>query len=213
MKVTVLSESPADEAVVRVLVDALLGQETQAIAGPPLRTRGWPSLLDVVPAVVNHLYYRTEAEALVVVADSNHSPIHVEERAAERSCDAKCRLCQLRQGIARACGRLRPDANRTRLKTAIGIAIPAIEAWFRCGRDPQVSEATWIEDLGSPRQTYTKNALKQAVYATDRPSVELAKRRGVQEARRLAEDFTTLARRFPIGFGALAHDVRGWRQG
>jgi hypothetical protein len=55
MKVAVLSESPADEAAIRIMVDRLLGQETHPVALPPLRSRGWPSVREILPSVYKAL--------------------------------------------------------------------------------------------------------------------------------------------------------------
>jgi hypothetical protein len=71
MKVVVLSESSADEAAIRVLVNGILGRETEDVPSLPLRSRGWPSVIKVLPTVIKFLYYRTDAEALVVIADSD----------------------------------------------------------------------------------------------------------------------------------------------
>ena len=76
MKVAILSESGADEAAVRILVGGALGREALSVAMPPIRTRGWPSVLQVIPTIMRYLHYRTDAEALVIVADANHSPLH-----------------------------------------------------------------------------------------------------------------------------------------
>ena len=69
MKVAILSESPADEAAIRVLVEGILGSPiNQVQAG--LRARGWPNVAQILPAIVRHLYFNTTAEGLVVVVDS-----------------------------------------------------------------------------------------------------------------------------------------------
>ncbi len=39
MKVAVLSESPADEAAIRILLDGILGRPTQSTDIPPIQTR------------------------------------------------------------------------------------------------------------------------------------------------------------------------------
>lgn len=49
MKLVVLSESPEDEAGVRILVDGILGIQTDHVAPPFLRARGWSPLLGVLP--------------------------------------------------------------------------------------------------------------------------------------------------------------------
>jgi hypothetical protein len=98
------------------------------------------------------------------------------------------------------------------LKTAVGIAVPAIEAWLLCGLDPEITEQAWLSALGSRNLPHSKNALKQRVYGTDRPSLEMEKRLMAEHARRLAANLANLEQKFPIGFGLLAKDVRSWRE-
>ena len=142
MRVAVLSESPADEAAIRILTEGLLGRQTQAVGLPPLRTRGWPSVLHVIPAVLSHLHYQTHAEALVVVADANHSPMHRATHEQPVGIDSTCRLCQLRQRVEQTQNRLRsvPGRQPQVIQTAIGMAVPAIEAWYRCAQEAAVQE-------------------------------------------------------------------------
>jgi len=59
MKVAVLSESPADEAAVRILVSGILGRQTRAVALPLLRTRGESGVFAVLPVVFKHLHFHT----------------------------------------------------------------------------------------------------------------------------------------------------------
>jgi hypothetical protein len=94
MKLVVLSESPDNEAAIRVLVDGILGTKTDHIAPPYLRTRGWSQLLTVLPGVLKHLHYHTDADALVVVVDSDDSVPHRQNHRLPES--ASCRLCRLR---------------------------------------------------------------------------------------------------------------------
>jgi hypothetical protein len=96
-------------------------------------------------------------------------------------------------------------AGRTPLRVAIGLAVPAIEAWYRCGLDPQVTEAGWAAHAAA----YTRNTLKQAVYGMERPSLELETQRAVEAAQRLAGNLPMLEQLFP-GFRTLAEGVRGW---
>jgi len=76
MKVAVLSESAADEAAIRILVDAVLMQQTEPVGPPPLRSRGWPAVLSVLPGVIRHLQYQTDADGLVVVKERRWSGYH-----------------------------------------------------------------------------------------------------------------------------------------
>lgn len=209
MKVAYLSESPADEAAIRILVEAILRRPTEPIT-PPLRSRGWPSVRDLLPSVLKHLHYRTDADALVVVADSNRSAVYPAEERRGLQTKEQCRLVQLQKVLAQTQGQLRPVPNRQPIRIAIGLAVPAIEAWYLCGRDPNVSENAWVQGLRSGNLPYTKNELKRRVYGMDRPFLRLETQRAAEETRRLADDLAQLERLFPYGFGCLARDVGAW---
>ncbi|HKQ09214.1 MAG TPA: hypothetical protein VJ464_29090 [Blastocatellia bacterium] len=209
MKLAILSESPADAAAIRILVDALLGEQTERMAFPLLFPPGWPAVLDVLPNVLKHLHYRTNADSLVVVVDSDNSPVH--ERAHDEPDGALdlCKVCLLRTAITQTQMRLQPIAGRLPVKTAIGLAVPAIEAWYLCGTDPQATEAALTQRLGATLREI-KLQLKRAVYMTARPPLAMATARAVQEATRLTQNLNLLEQLFPNGFGSLARDVRKW---
>lgn len=210
MKVAVLSESEADEAALRILVDGVLGVSTEPISGPSLRSRGWPSVDQNLASVLKHLHYRTEADAFVVVVDSDDSPVHDTSHDESSASAEGCRLCLIRARLGQVRDELRPTGQPA-LRTAVGLACPCIEAWLRCGLDAQVSEAAWRRTLPARSGLRQKRVdLKRDVYGTDRPPRNLQKRRAMEEARRLARDLQPLERLFPHGFGALARDVRGW---
>jgi hypothetical protein len=209
MKLAVLSESPADEAAIRILVDAILGTQTDHIVPPFLRTRGWPSVLGVLPSVLKHLHYHTNTNALVVIVDSDDSVPHRLAHDLPDGVVKGCRLCRLRSVADQVQSGLTEVPNRVHLKTAFGLAIPALEAWLRCGVDPHAIEARLIErrDAGSRA---LRNQLKHDVYGTDRPAPEVRMARAVEEALRLAQILDEFERLFPNGLGALARDIRGW---
>ena len=119
-------------------------------------------------------------------------------------------MCQIRQIVDSVLGQLRPVQGRPQIKVAVGIAVPAVEAWYRCGLDPHVTEAAWIASLPSDPFPYTTRSLKEDVYETSRPSLDLETRRATEEAHRLVQDLQLLEQCFPTGFGILARDVRGW---
>ncbi|MCY2926345.1 MAG: hypothetical protein NT031_13060 [Planctomycetota bacterium] len=210
MKVAIFSESPADEAALRVLVDALLGIETE-IVYPPVRARGWPSVQEDLPTVVKAVHYRTEAAALLVVADGNHFPMHLGDGQAV--CEQHgCRLCSLRRSAVQANVYLSPMAGREVVQMAAGLAVPAIEAWYLCGVNPAVSEQAWRAGMESGQYPYDKKQLKKLVYGTDRPSLAMETQKAVEAAHRLVADLTMLEAKFPLGFGTLATAVRSWRR-
>jgi len=210
MKIAVVSESPSDEAAIKILVDAIVGHETELVSGARLRPHGWPNVLSLLPAIITALHYRAEADGLAVVVDSDDSPLHdtAHEQEAENYRD--CRLCQLRTSTALSFSRLSAVANRAPLKTAIGIAVPAVEAWYRCGMDPHVMEATWSRRLQGERITYDRRSLKVDVYGSDQPSLATKKTLAVDAAKRLGDNLELLEQLFPLGFGCFVCDVRAW---
>lgn len=210
MKVAILSESEADEAAIRILVEGILGSATQPSDPPRLQTRGWPAVYRLLPSVLDHLHYHTEAEALVVVVDGDLSPVHHSSHDEPDGAHQRCRLCQLRACITATQRRLRPRVDGSALKTAIGIAVPAIEAWYLCGIDPNVTEAAWVMGLRSGAYPYTKNRLKEDVYGTNRPSLLQGIQHATMAAQRLVKDLSPLEIWFPNGCGPLMRDVCSW---
>ena len=113
MKVAVLSESPADVAAVHILIDGLLGRLTQSIEPPQQsRTREWSDVLQVIPAVLKHIHYRTDTHAFAVVIDTDNSPLHQPPHEVPGGEMAKCRLCQLRQVVTQTQKQLPPVLGR-----------------------------------------------------------------------------------------------------
>jgi hypothetical protein len=210
MKLAILSESPADEAALRVLVGYVLGEPLQLVT-PSLRARGWPSVEQVLPPILRHLHFNTDAHGLVVVVDSDDSPVHTEKHETPGYHHALCRICRLRAVFRRTMKNLPPARGRTSPLRAIGLAVPAIEAWLLCGRDPQVTEAAWITGQESGRPPYTRRELKTRVYGTMRPSLPLEIERAAAEVSRHRGDVRRLENDFPHGFGALVRDLRSWR--
>ncbi len=213
MKVAIFGESSADEAAVRVLVDGLLGERTETPSSvPPIRSRGWGAVLRDLPMVLRHLHYQSDADALVVVLDSDRSPVHRQAECQSARPAKKCRLCQTAAILARAQETLARRPVYGPLKTALGLAVPQIEAWYLAGADLHVSEAAWIAGSPPGKWPYTSDALKTAVYGTNQPPLELETRRAEEEATRIVREgkLPLLEQLFPGGFGALAADVRGW---
>jgi hypothetical protein len=212
MKVAIYSESPADEAALRILVDALLGAPTEPIDFPWLKSRGWPSIQQNLPKVVQYLHYRTDAEGLVVVVDSNKSPLPTQPFHNLVHKEDQSRIGRLQGELRLVRARLASVPERPELKVTLGLAVPAIEAWYRCGVDSSVNEAAWIRALRSNEYTYDASRLKRDVYASDRPTLELARKVAVEQAQRLVGEgrLGLLEQLFPIGFGSLADAVRSW---
>ena len=210
MKVAVFSESSADEAAIRIIVDAVLGNPTEPVGLLGLRTRGYSGVVGTLPAVLKQLYYHTDAEGLVVVIDSDDSPVHTDAHDAPGGADPACRLCELQRIAALEMLRVRPVPGRAVLKTAIGLAVPAIEAWLHPAIGTRVSEPSWARALQSGQRPYDRRSLKRDLYGSDRVPITRETRVMSEAAQRLAQDLTILERWFPHGFGALARAVRAW---
>lgn len=210
MNIAILSESPVDEAALRVLVQGVLGKGFNQVS-PTLRARGWPSVELVLPAVLRHLHFNTRADGLVVVVDSDDSVVHTAEHEAPGYHHPYCRICRLRAVFRRTLKNLPPAQGRDRVLRAVGLCVPALEAWLLCGRDSSVTETAWMAGQLSGRLPYTRRELKCRVYGTDRPSLPHAIERAVAEVSRHHGDIRRLENDFPNGFGALARDLRGWQ--
>jgi len=203
MRVAILTESPADEAALRVLVDAVLGCRTEAVT-PELRSRGWPSVRDVLPALIPWLHYRTDCHGLVVAVDGN--------RTSLKEPSAKNRVRALQAVVDQITASLGTVPGRARLRVAIGVASPALEAWLLCHRVQEISEAAWEKGLRDRREPYSKLELKKRLYGTERPDLRLETEKMVEAARELRAQINLVEQRFPIGFGSLAKQLREWRQ-
>jgi hypothetical protein len=210
MKLAILSESPADEAALRVLVEGVLGESVQLVQSA-LRARGWPSVAQVMPAIIRHLHFNTDAEGLVVVVDADDSIVHTAVHDAPGYFHPQCRLCQLRAVYRQTVKKLPPARGRQRILRGVGVAVPAIEGWYLCGRDQSVTEAAWLQGQVDGKAPYTRHQLKYRVYGTERPSLPHEIDCALVEARRHAQDTRRLENDFP-GFRSLANDLRSWKK-
>lgn len=210
MKVAVLSESAEDEAAIRILVPAILGQAIDTINTPVLRSRGWPAVRDVVPAVLAHLHTQSDVDAFVVVADADYSVVHSLVHEEPKKADRNCHLCQLRAAVEKFERKHKSTPERPAILTAVGTPVPCIEAWYLYGKDRPNSEAAWINRAEPGSKLYTRNDLKRWVYGTERPDQTRRKRHAVEEATRLAGFIGQLESSFPGGFAPFARDVRSW---
>lgn len=208
MKLAILSESPADETALRILIEAVIGGPVQLVHSG-LRARGWPNVAQVLPAIIRHLHFNTDAEGLAVVVDADDSVVHTETHEAPGYFHPRCRLCQLRAVFRQTAKRLPPARGRTKVLRAVGVAVPAVEAWYLCGRDERVTEQVWLDGQNLGRAPYTRAELKWRVYGTDRPSLPHEIRCALEETKRHARDTRRLENDFP-GFRSLALDLRGW---
>ena len=209
LKLAILSESPADEAAIAVLVEAVLRRPFKRIQ-PSLRARGWPSVAQVLPSIIRYLHFNTDTDGLVVVVDSDDSVVHTPSHDAPDYYHPLCRMCQLRAIFRQTTKKLPPAHGRSRVLRGIGIAVPAVEAWYLCGLEDTVTEQNWVDGQESGRMPYTRRELKQRVYGTERPNLFHETKIALQEVKRHARDLRRLENDFP-GFAALAVDLRNWK--
>lgn len=208
MKVAVLSESPADEAALRVLIETVLQRRIEPVQSG-LRARGWPNVAQILPSVIRHLHFNTSADGLVVVVDADDSVVHTAAHDAPGYFHPQCRMCELRAVFRQTAKKLPPAHGRSRVLRGVGVAVPAIEAWYLCGRDSQVNELAWIEGQESGHAPFTRSQLKWRVYGTDRPSLPHETACALHEVERHRTDLRRLEGDFP-SFAALANELKSW---
>jgi len=124
-----------------------------------------------------------------------------------------CRMCRLRAVFRQTTRKLPPARGRARVLRAVGVAVPAIEAWYLSGRaaDADVHEQAWIDGQARGRLPYTRAQLKNRVYGTDRPSLVHETACALREIARFLPDTRRLENDFP-GFASLATDLRLWNE-
>ena len=210
MKVAVFSEADRDELAVRILIEGVLGKTTSPVAFP-LGARGWDGLKNNLPTVIRSLHYnKPDAEGLIVVADSDNTPLHKHEHEQANQADPRCRFCILQLIVKQTVATLAALPNRLPLNIAVGVAIPTMEAWLLCGNDPRGAEAAWHQsDAAKQGATYCK-VLKTALYGSEISPQQKRNQIARDAATRLAQDINVLETHFPIGFGLLAEAIRNW---
>jgi hypothetical protein len=210
MKVGYYCESPADQAAMAVFTEGILGEPPEPI-NMDLEAHGVTGVLKGLDGVFRGVHYNSDAEGLVVVVDCDATELHDAAHDEPGGSVERCRLCQARQIVAQARKQLKPRQSRPELKVAMGLAVPAIEAWYLVGKEHQVGEAAWKVGLAAGRTPFTKDKLKKLVYGTDRPSLELETECAVREARRVIGDMKAIENAFPVGFGVMAREIGSWR--
>ncbi len=207
MKIAYFSESQADQAALAIFAEALLGATPEPVQGPGpvLEAHGVGGVFSALDGVIRGLHYQSDAEGLIVVVDSDDTTPHDKEHDEPGKTSEKCRYCRLKTITARALAQLKPIATKPKLRVALGLAVPAIEAWYLSGKNHQVGEAH------EGYQTLDRRRLKTEVYGTDRPSLELEEARAKEEVTRIVANLARFESEFPIGFGLMANEIRTWR--
>jgi hypothetical protein len=202
MKIGFYSEERADQAALAVFAEGILGEPPEPI-NIDLEAHGVSAVLRGLDGVLRGVHYNSDAAGfvVVVVVDSDDTDLH--DSSHDANPGKNCRFCQIREIAQRVQKQLKPIAGKSPLKVAIGLAVPAIEAWYLVGKNHQVGEAAW--KVNPP---FTRAQLKKLVYATDRPSIEHSTACAVTEARRVIANLAAIESAFPIGFGLMAQEIR-----
>lgn len=209
MKIGYYCESPADRAAIAIFTEGILGEPPEPI-NMDLEAHSVPGFFAALGGVFRGVHYNSDAEGLVVVIDCDDTELHNPDHDKPENGEEGCRLCQVRKIIAQARKQLKARQGRPELKVAVGLTVPAIEAWYLVGQNHQVGEAAWITGLVSGHPPFTRPQLKKLVYGTDRPSLEHETECATREARRIILDIKALETAFPAGFGSMAREIRSW---
>ncbi len=213
MKIAYFSESPADQAALAIFAAAILGEQPEPVSGqgPALEAHGVTGVLSALDGVIRGLHYNSDAEGLIAVVDADDTEPHRKEHDEPGQAIADCRFCRMRTIADKALAQLKPIVTKPKLKVAIGLAIPAIEAWYLVGKNRTIGELQSQMTGAKKRHSPDRRKLKMEVYGTDRPSIELETSHAIAEATRIVADLARIESDFPIGFGLLANEIRSWR--
>lgn len=207
MKVGILSESDVDEESIRILSEAVLQRTVEVLQPLRVRTRGWSGVFRDLPRTFKALHWRPDADGMIVVLDSDDTPAHDRAHEEAHFSNTECRAC----GLYRHINDLRNSlpVRNPPLKLAIGLAVPAIEAWYLCGIDQHSTEGRFTRE--DSRSLYVlRRELKEKSYGTYPVPQSVAKQKAVEHCNRLVQSLDLLERQFPIGFGTLVRALKSW---
>jgi hypothetical protein len=211
MKIAIYGESDADENAVELLINAILGAPIKRSPRPALLTRGWTQMLAELPRIIRALHYGSDADALVVIADSNGHAIHESTHDAPGKSNPDCRLCALRQVAQRELSRLKTRPSLPPLRVAIGLPVPALEAWLLSHRHGGLTEAMIKAARLQHREDYPRVRLKELLYGTARPTLQLEIEKMLEAMNEIIGDLPRLRTAFPGGFGPLFDEIVSWK--
>jgi hypothetical protein len=208
MKIGFYCESPADQAALRIFTEGILGETPEPIS-MDLEGHGFSGILKGLDGVFRGVHYNSDAEALVIVIDRDDSETHDPSHNDPGQFPEDCRYCEIRRIIERARKQLKPRTGREPVRVAIGLAVPAMEAWYLVGTNHQVEEKVYQPESKYPQPP--RGRLKELVYGTTIPSLELETERAETAARRIIANLAAIENAFPIGFGLMAQQIRSWK--
>jgi hypothetical protein len=208
MKVSILSESEVDEAGIRILAEAVLGVALTVIDPVRVRARGFPAAMKRIPSTYKSLHWNSDADGLIIVVDSDESPIHEPSHESSGFNDPDCRWCQIGRTISEIQSQISQRPNGP-LRVAIGLAVPAIEAWYLCGRDIHCTEGHFSREPSNALYEIRRD-LKRKAYGAHPAPHELMKQKAMEECNRVAKILPLWSRTFP---GVSAFSPRRFASG
>jgi hypothetical protein len=158
MKIGYYCESPADQAALTIFAEGILGKPPEPI-NMDLEAHSVPGFFSALDGVFRGVHFNSDAEGLIVLVDSDDSELHQPAHDTPGGSVERCRFCQIRKIIAQAQRQLKPRQGRPSLKVAIGLAVPAIEAWYLVGKEHQVGEAAWMTGGAAGKRPFTRPQL------------------------------------------------------
>ncbi len=206
MRVAILSEGKTDAAVVRLLVDAVLGIETQPVPELVPIHAGWPAVLESLASALANLMGRNDCDGLVVSFDLDGSIVYPDEGDPYLKFLRRRDVKQIIDAHTADCA----NAGTQPVRIAVAAALPALEAWLLAGTKLAQDEAHYLAIEPDERTRQQRAALKRQKYGTTDPVGPKAIRAALANAERLAADLSILRTHFPIGFGCLEADLRSW---
>ena len=209
MRASILSESEVYEAGIRILAEAVLGAPLTVIDPVRVRARGFPAAMKRIPSTYKSLHWNSDADGLIIVVDSDESPIHETSHESSGFNAPNCRWCQISRAISELQSQISPRSNGP-LKIAIGLAVPAIEAWYLCGKDIHCTEGHFSREPSNALYEIRRD-LKRKAYGAHPAPHELMKQKAVEECNRVAKILPLLEQNFPKGFGLFARALRTWQ--
>ncbi len=212
MKIAFFGESKSDDVTIKKFVEGILKDEIEETdIRKRLIFRSSSHLDRNLPVVIRSVHYSSDAEFLIICSDSDDFPVHISEH--DKKENEKCRLCSLRKAVKNSLTKLTNVPNKKMLKVAIGVPVPAIEAWLLFNINPQVSENTWIKKIADEKGVkYDRKTLKRELYGGEHISEVERIEISLKAVKRVVENdlLGDLETAFPQGFGSLSNEVKSW---
>lgn len=209
-RVAVLGESATDDAVAREIVAHVRGTPVAPVAVPSLRTRGWSALVGQLPRLVQTVVRRGEADAFIVLADTDTSPVHdpVVHAVTRAASVAECRWCYLHATVLDTMRAIEAGGGPV-IPFAVGCPVPSLEAWLLAAQPGGPSEAGWLMDgAGNPaRAKAHRLALKRRAYGDATADREPTARSLIGQ---VLSDPARLRTAFPGGYAPMEDAIRAW---